>query len=121
MKAKYRQGVGQRSIKMTAGGKSISKDRNVPSKTGGHIKTQGRGTTGTRRQPESMIGGNSMIGSGSRRQLDHPEDISPYEKEYNTDISQFLNSKQTFNNSITTSTERDLDSVGQGFGSRSRG
>ena len=111
MKAKYRQGVGQRSIKMTAGGKSMSKDR-VPSKTGGQIKTQGRGTTGTRRQPESMIGGNSMIGSGSRRQLDHPEDIAPYEKEYNTDISQFLNSKQTFNNSITTSTERDLDSVG---------
>ena len=67
-----------------------------------------------------MIGGNSMIGSGSRRQLDHPEDIAPYEKEYNTDISQFLNSKQTFNNSITTSTERDLDSVGHGFGEASR-
>ena len=112
MKAKYRQGVGQRSIKMTAGGKSMSKDRNVPSKTGGQIKTQGRGTTGTRKQLESMIGGNSMIGSSSRRHLEHPEDIAPYEKEYNTDISQFLNSKQTFNNSMTTSTERDLDSVG---------
>ena len=50
---------------------------------------------------------NSLSASYSRKQLDQAElsDSAPIINEINTDISQFLNTKQTFNQSLTGVTQ----------------
>ena len=68
----------------------------------GSTKSPGRGTTGTKRN-ESQI--------TNKPQQQEPQlegtfsDIAPVQQEINTDISQFLNTKQTFNQSLTGVTQ----------------
>ena len=88
-----------RKSKNSPNGSPVSVARGDSRKESAKISGR-RGVSG--RKQDSRAGG-SLVGSGSRRLLDQAElsDLAPMANEINTDISQFLNTKQTFNHSLT--------------------
>lgn len=95
LKAKYKQGV------MVSSNLQPSQRSKAPG--GGSIDPTSKSGRGASKQLRHESLDASMTGSYSRKKLEDEQlsDSAPMINEINTDISQFLNTKQTFNHSLT--------------------
>ena len=109
MKAKYRQGAGPTDNNLS----KVRSPQPAPSPPYQQMSSRRKGSRSPdnyRHATASRKGdNNSMVGSGSaRRLIDGTESDQAHPNEINTDISQFLNTKQTFRHSMTGVTQTDV-------------